>query len=298
MIFKRNRKGQLQTFETIAVLFIFFVLLGFTMIFFAGLQKSKTEAKMRDLDRSQSIEVAKRALNLPELRASRRGVFGVNTFDTVKLDAFGQALNENFDLKNGLYSEIFSSSSIEITEIYPGNRTWLIYDAPLESSTSVFTYFVPISLYNPLVLPSALLFVVFFTTRSNSLDLSASYDEELHAYHTVSAILQAQTPCRDLAIGDVLKECMSFDRLMPSECGLYSHCTYAQQEIHSILNRSLDFIEEEYKFFVYIDDPQDLKMEIVSDNAARACSTGSVVSATQPIRYAGGDMFVALDICM
>ena len=140
--------------EVVAVLFVFFILIAFTMIFFASLQKSKTQTKISELHRKQSIETAQTVINLPELRASRMGIAGVNTFDTLKLEAFSRVINNDFDLKKGIYEEKLGFSTIEIIEIYPGNLSWTLYDNPLESYTSLFNFFIPVSLFNPLSLPS------------------------------------------------------------------------------------------------------------------------------------------------
>ncbi len=152
-----------------------------------------------------------------------------------------------------------------------------------------------------MIMTVALLFVLFFMTRDRQDSLAKSFDEDLHSYNTISAVLQANTPCRSLKISDLLQECVSFDRPLPQECsvnGLYGHCEYAEYQIYLALNKSLDYINKEYRFYVYTEsDTDNNKVNIGSEHSQELCTEGNKVSATQPIRYAGGDMFVTLDIC-
>ena len=151
-----------------------------------------------------------------------------------------------------------------------------------------------------MIVTVALLFVLFFMTKDKGDNTAKSFDSDLHSYNTISAILQANTPCRDLKISDILQECASFDQPMPIDCvplGNEGHCEYAQDQIFLALNKSLDYINEEYKFYVYTEsEPNNYKVDIGSDNAEAACAK-SKSSATQPVRYSGGNLFVALDIC-
>ncbi len=150
----RFRKAQIQTLETIAVLFIFFILLAFAMIFFASIQKSKSYSRVSELQKIESMKIAQGAINLPEISASRRGIAGVNTIDITKMTAFSKVVAENFDLRKGIYEEKLGPSKITVMEIYPSDNEWILYDNPPLKYKSSFNYFVPVSLYNPLDIPS------------------------------------------------------------------------------------------------------------------------------------------------
>ena len=62
------KKAQLQTMETIAVLFVFFILLALAMIFYAGFQGTEHEQSQKELRRLQAGELAQTVLNLPEIQ--------------------------------------------------------------------------------------------------------------------------------------------------------------------------------------------------------------------------------------
>ncbi|MBD3259066.1 hypothetical protein GF371_00380 [Candidatus Woesearchaeota archaeon] len=157
----------------------------------------------------------------------------------------------------------------------------------------------------------ALMFVLFFVARGDRTDAFRAFDDELHAYNTISTIVQAHTPCRSLTVTDVLKFA-SFGnnwpgaRPCPEEGIPMAPETYATEQIETMLNRSLGFIEQDYHFYVYRD--QDVRadgtisnyvIDIVSrkDVASAELCADYVVSGTQPISYQGGTFFVTLDIC-
>src|SRR3989344_2635359 len=123
-----------------------------------------------------------------------------------------------------------------------------------------------------MILMTALLFVLFFVTKGKSPEL-ASYDKDLYPYNTISAILQANSPCREMAIGDLLQECATYDVTIPLECGTETFCEYAESQIFVSLNNSLEYINKEYVFYVYTESQSNnYKVEIASDNAMGACA--------------------------
>lgn len=158
----------------------------------------------------------------------------------------------------------------------------------------------------------ALMFVLFFVAKGGRADALRSFDDELHAYNTISSVVQANTPCRGLTVTDVLKfaafgnywpgmRACPEDSLIP-----LTPAGYAKEQVEMILNQSLGFIEQDYHFYVYKEQDvridgtiQNYLIDIVSRTdmpSARLCSD-YVVSGTQPISYQGGTFFITLDIC-
>ena len=58
----------------------------------------------------------------------------------------------------------------------------------------------------------------------------------------------------------------------------------------------MKLVNEEYEFYVYTEFDQTQIIGISSENADTLCQS-KITSATQPIRYGAGDLFVTLDIC-
>jgi hypothetical protein len=145
------KKAQVHMVETVAILFVFFIMLGFGFILYAkfqGINNKETQTKNRDLE---SIEVTQRVSFLPELQCSLKGVITDNCIDVLKLDALITKLND--EQIQELYFDLFKYSNITITQIYPtpypGNRKkqWTLYENIKKDSSSIFIP-VPISLYN------------------------------------------------------------------------------------------------------------------------------------------------------
>ncbi len=151
---KTSRRAQIQTMETIAVLFIFFILIGLGLIFYGSYQKGKLNIKLVEIQSSKSIRLAQTVLNLPELASTRKGVSGSYVIDELKLDSLKFVIDNNQELRYGLYQQKFGNSKIIVRKIYPINQEWEIYENPIEEIKSQYSFFIPISIYEPLNLPS------------------------------------------------------------------------------------------------------------------------------------------------
>ncbi|MBW3012858.1 hypothetical protein KY325_01385 [Candidatus Woesearchaeota archaeon] len=148
-----KKRGQIQTLESVAVLFVFFILLALSMVFYMSYAKSKESGRLAEINREQAMLIAQQVINLPELKSSRRAVRGVNTIDAIKLEALKNVLDRNFDLRQGIYQERFGSSIISVREIYPGQNEWQLYSNPDLDANFRNEFYVPVSLYNPLEVP-------------------------------------------------------------------------------------------------------------------------------------------------
>lgn len=146
---KFGTRGALDTMETIAVLFVFFILLAMGLIFYASYQKSQAEIRMKEMNKLSAQHLAQMMTNLPELRSSRKGIRGVNTFDIFKIQALQKIIVSKDDLSLLTYKEKFGNSIIRVHEIYPSNRTWDIYNNSLEKARSKDPFFIPVSLFDP-----------------------------------------------------------------------------------------------------------------------------------------------------
>ncbi|HLD79832.1 MAG TPA: hypothetical protein VJA18_04700 [Candidatus Nanoarchaeia archaeon] len=121
-----GRRGQMQMTETIAILFIFFVLLLFGIIFYFRYQQSAFQEKQEELLGVRAMETTLKALFMPELICSRGEAEPEdNCFDTLKLDSADAVLEEN---KDEYYFEIFSYATITVHQVYPEEKEWVLYE--------------------------------------------------------------------------------------------------------------------------------------------------------------------------
>lgn len=144
-MFNRNKNGQLHLTETVAILFIFFVLILFGLIFYFQYQKSAVKEKQEELLALRAMDVTLRTLFLPELLCSKgEAEIEGNCFDLMKLRSLTAVLDRHYD---DYYYDLFGYSKISVYQLYPvteGLTTeWIIYDHPKpEFISSEPTYYL------------------------------------------------------------------------------------------------------------------------------------------------------------
>jgi hypothetical protein len=136
----RKKKGQARMNETIATLFIFFVLILFGIMFFYQYQKVAIKEKNEELLANRAMDTTVKTLFLPELICTKGEAEPEdNCFDLMKLRYAEQTFTSHL---TDYYYEIFSYAKITVQEVYPGNKTYLLYDKekpPLEDGSSGWT---------------------------------------------------------------------------------------------------------------------------------------------------------------
>ncbi|MBU0470170.1 MAG: hypothetical protein ABIG52_00955 [Nanoarchaeota archaeon] len=130
---KCKKKGQVNMTETIAVLFIFFVLIMFGIIFYYKYQQVAFVEKQEELLGARAIETTAKVLFMPEILCSKGEAEPEdNCLDLLKL----RSLNETFKkYLEDYYFDIFSYGKIYVQEVYPGNSTWILYDKFKQDAT-------------------------------------------------------------------------------------------------------------------------------------------------------------------
>ena len=144
-----NKSSQIQTFETIAVLFIFFILIAVGAIFYVRIYKSSSEATKYGYFQSKSIAIAQRVMFMPELQCTEDKVITDNCIDILKLEAAKNIINSN----EIYYYDLLEFSEINITQEYPSSATapkLTLYSRKISKPSSSFLTYVPVSLYNPI----------------------------------------------------------------------------------------------------------------------------------------------------
>lgn len=142
----RKKSAQIQMMETIAVLFIFFILVVVGFVFYAKILKGNLEQQEEESVQLNAIEVAQRASSLPELQCSEDNIVSDNCIDLLKLEAASQIMQQN----DVYYYDRLLFSKITVNEIYPDSKEWALYSRPLEDFSNKITTSIPISLFNPI----------------------------------------------------------------------------------------------------------------------------------------------------
>lgn len=136
----------MQMMETIAVLFIFFIMIAFGFIFYASFMKGSVEITKREYFELKAVELAEVVSTLPELHCSEENIEESSCIDLLKLDGASSVMLSN----RILYFDILGFSNITVEQIYPVPRTYYIYsNVPREYQNKLPSY-VPISLKNPI----------------------------------------------------------------------------------------------------------------------------------------------------
>ncbi len=133
--------------ETIAVLFIFFVLIILGFVFYAKVLKGNIEIETEESVQLNAIKIAQRASFLPELQCSEENIVSDNCIDIIKLEAASAIMEEN----EIHYYDRLSFSKITIKEVYPDENEWMLYDRPLDDYSNKITTNIPISLLDPIL---------------------------------------------------------------------------------------------------------------------------------------------------
>ena len=112
--------------ETIAVLFIFFVLILFGIIFYYQYQKVSLVEKQQELVAARAMDTTLKVLFLPELICTKGEAEPEdNCFDMMKL----RHVNETFkEYLTKYYFNLFSYSNIYVQPVYPPGEKIVLYD--------------------------------------------------------------------------------------------------------------------------------------------------------------------------
>ena len=136
-------------FETVAVLIVFFFLLGIGLTFYAQSQRGELAKLKASQFELTAVQTASRAMAMPELDCSYASVRTPNCFDKRKLTAFGQ-LTRDLDTLLA-YAGVFGQANISVREVYPGTAAWLLFSnlpPPNQTGSSELVQ-LPIALLDP-----------------------------------------------------------------------------------------------------------------------------------------------------
>ena len=96
----KMKKSQIKMGENIAVLFIFFILIALSMVFYMRLQNSQLKTLSNEDLAKKAIYISQRISYLPELQCSKENVWDEGCFDKYKIIAMREM---QFETQNRLY---------------------------------------------------------------------------------------------------------------------------------------------------------------------------------------------------
>ncbi len=142
---KEPKRSQIQIGETVAVLFVFFVLIVIAFLFYARVMKSNANAEVDEYSQLASISISQRVMFLPEIQCNQDNVEEIsNCVDRLKLEAAQDTMK-----KNPLYYyDFFQFSEINVSQVYPKGPTYTLYSKKMEKFRDKFVTNVPVSLYD------------------------------------------------------------------------------------------------------------------------------------------------------
>lgn len=136
----KTRKAQIRMTETIAVLFIFFVLLLFGILFYFQYQKGAIKEKQQELLAARAIDTTVTSLFMPELMCTKGSAEAEdNCFDLQKVKAAQTLIEKN---KIEYYFSLLGFAKITVTDITNQQEYVIYHQEPGEYVAREPTYFV------------------------------------------------------------------------------------------------------------------------------------------------------------
>ena len=142
-IIQMKKKSQIQIGETMAVLFVFFILIVIGFLFYTKIIKGNIETEQAELSQLKSVGISQIVMFLPELQCSEDNIIIDNCIDVLKLEAAQNLMKQ----KETYYYDLLEFGEVNVSEIYPGSTRWNIYSREI-NFTNKFVTNVPVALYN------------------------------------------------------------------------------------------------------------------------------------------------------
>ncbi|GEM_PF-1099177 len=142
-----GKTGQIQMFESVAILVIFFFLIAFGATIWYGAQKTSLTKDLEQTLTTNALNIALRATHAPELDCSLLGVQQQECIDITKAEQYANITQQ--EQARLMYFELFGFSTITLTQLYPAREPLILYTNPLQNATTIHTTGLPILIQNP-----------------------------------------------------------------------------------------------------------------------------------------------------
>ncbi len=141
----------MQMAETIAILLVFFVIIGLSLIFYGGFQVGSVREAQKEQFEKEAIRIALIVSHLPEAVCSDNNQVTENCFDKLKLDALRNLASPGSGNEAAFlfYQTDFRDSKVIVQEVFPEMEQYVIYDNAPEEFTEMIPTYIPVTISDP-----------------------------------------------------------------------------------------------------------------------------------------------------
>jgi hypothetical protein len=143
---RMRKRAQIKMGETIAIMFVFFVLLIVGAVFYMNLQRTTVKREIAEAYELRAVELAQIISFLPEAQCTESNVVKASCFDIYKM--IGLSNVSASPKGKTLYSREFGTTTIKLIKMYPTGGEWVLYNNSKENFTSAPVSHIPIMLFN------------------------------------------------------------------------------------------------------------------------------------------------------
>jgi len=129
----REKRGEVQMMEAVSILFIFFILVGLGILFYARYTSAVFQHQQDAFQEARAREITLRVVYLPELQCSKSEAEAeVHCVDMLKVKSMERWKEDLGDTFYNYYFDIFSYATVTLHQIYPQEQEqeWEIYNKP------------------------------------------------------------------------------------------------------------------------------------------------------------------------
>ena len=144
----KMKKSQVKIMESVAVLFIFFVLIIMGIVFWSRYSQTSIKSQQETDILSRAIAVSQTVTFMPELQCSTLEVIKFSCFDLYKINAMKNLMSDQNASQH--YFDDFGFTNITVYSIYPTRSEWNIYDFTGGNVSGFVTTQVPVAIYDPI----------------------------------------------------------------------------------------------------------------------------------------------------
>jgi hypothetical protein len=143
------KKAQIQNMESLFVVIILLIIIIFGIFFFSQAEKQDSQELSRHFNELDDITKAQIVSSLKELSCSQYEVSQTSCFDLHKVEIFNKSISESLKAKEYYYTS-FGKATIQIKQIYPEEKTFLLYNNTFLENISYSSRMtiIPINLFN------------------------------------------------------------------------------------------------------------------------------------------------------
>lgn len=141
-----DKNAQIKMGETIAIMFVFFILLIVGAVFYMNLQRATVGREIEQAYELRAVEISQLISFLPEVQCSESNVIKASCFDIYKMIGLSEMTKKPEGVN--LYSREFGTTTIKLVKLYPTGGEWVLYDNQKANFTSAPVTNIPIMLYN------------------------------------------------------------------------------------------------------------------------------------------------------